>query len=115
MRETGNDHGRCNRPTVNEIGLVIVDQNFKKRDIVLRSRDEYLREITENHRLFDTLEYHLLFIREKDGYSINLLLCTYATEFDTYKITSASSFYANRLVSRERENNRLLRFRFFLR
>lgn len=48
--------GRFNAPTVHEVTLVMVGQQFEHRDIVLQSRDNTLRSVSEIHRSYDALQ-----------------------------------------------------------
>ena len=72
-RKPANQHrGRYNAPSTSEVALVIVGQDFEKRDIILQSRDTKLVRINETHRAYDALQYPLMFCRGEDGYSIKL-------------------------------------------
>jgi hypothetical protein len=54
-RKPDNAHrGRYNALTKSEVSLVIVGQQFKKRDIVLQSHDNKLQQISELHRSYNT-------------------------------------------------------------
>jgi hypothetical protein len=64
--------GRFNRPTVNEVAVVIVGHTFEKRDVVEHSRANKLQRISEIHRSYDALQYPLLFCRGDDGCSISI-------------------------------------------
>ncbi|CAG9769704.1 unnamed protein product [Ceutorhynchus assimilis] len=47
--------GRYNAPTASEVGLVIVGQQFEKRDIIIHSHGNRLQRISELHRSYDAL------------------------------------------------------------
>lgn len=64
--------GRYNAPQVDEVAVLIVGQEFTKRDIVLRARDNTLKRVSEIHRSYDALQYPLIFSHGEDGYSINV-------------------------------------------
>lgn len=47
---------RYNAPTTSEVALVIVGQEFEKRDIIFHSRDTKLIRIGETHRAYDAFQ-----------------------------------------------------------
>lgn len=53
--------GRFNAPTANEVAVVLVDQHFDRRDIILESRSNSLQRISEIHRGYVALQYPLMF------------------------------------------------------
>ena len=106
--------GRFNAPAANEVALVIVGQQFERRDIVLQSHDNRLRRISEIHRSYDALQYPLLFCRGEDGYSINQYLRDPSTKLPLKQTISAASFYSYRIMVRQGEVNHLLLFRSLL-
>lgn len=64
-RPAGEQERRFNALTVDEVALVIVDNEFQSRgDIVLRQRDETLIRVSETHRLYDALQYPLIFCND---------------------------------------------------
>ncbi|KAL0852606.1 hypothetical protein ABMA27_016944 [Loxostege sticticalis] len=83
--------GRFNAPTANEVAVVLVDQHFDRRDIILESRSNSLQRISEIHRAYDTLQYPLI--------------CP------CKKTVSAVSFYSYRIMIREGEDNFLVKYR----
>ncbi|XP_076301721.1 uncharacterized protein LOC143219730 [Lasioglossum baleicum] len=103
--------GRFNVPTSNEVALVMVGQQFEKRDIILESHDNSLKRISEIHRSYDALQYPLLFCRGEDGYSISLPQRDPQTNQTLKKTVSAASFYSFRIMIREGEDNHLVYFR----
>ena len=103
--------GRFNAPTSNEVALVMVGQQFEKRDIILESHDNSLQRISEIHRSYDALQYPLLFCRGEDGYSISLPQRDPATKLTLKKTVSAASFYSFRIMIRQGETNHLVYFR----
>ncbi|XP_071578043.1 uncharacterized protein [Temnothorax nylanderi] len=103
--------GRFNAPIVNEVALVIVGQQFDKRDIVLQSHDNKLRRISEVHRSYDALQYPLMFCRGEDGYSIAIPQRDPQTKLQLKNLVSAASFYSYRIMIREGEVNHLVYFR----
>lgn len=68
-----NEHaGRFNAPTFNEVAIVMVGQEFERRDIIIRRRDASIHRIAETHRSYDALQYPLIFCRGEDGYHFNI-------------------------------------------
>lgn len=65
---------RFNAPTIDEVAIVIVGEQFESRDIVLHRRNEQLQRVSELHRSYDALQYPILFWRGDDGYHINMRL-----------------------------------------
>ncbi|XP_024871877.1 uncharacterized protein LOC112454611 [Temnothorax curvispinosus] len=95
----------------NKVALVIVGQQFDQRDIVLQSHDNKLRRISEIHRLYDALQYPLLFCRGEDGYSITIPQRDPQTKLPLKNLVSAASFYSYRIMIRKGEVNHLVYFR----
>lgn len=111
-RKTVNSHvGRYNSPVANEVALVMVGQEFEKRDIVLQSHDNRLKRISELHRAYDTLQYPLIFCHGEDGYHICINQCDPISRKPLKKTVSAANFYSFRLMIRTDEFNHLIYFR----
>ena len=53
---TGEHRGRYNAPSTSEVAVVVAGQQFDKRDIVLRSRNENLHKISELLRSYDSFD-----------------------------------------------------------
>lgn len=70
---------RFNAPTIDEVAIVIVGEQFESRDIILHRRNEQLQRVSELHRSYDALQYPLLFWKGDDGYHINMRLIDPAT------------------------------------
>ncbi|XP_073827769.1 uncharacterized protein [Musca autumnalis] len=105
---------RYNAPTCKEIAIVIEGQQFQKRDIVIRSRDNECHHINELHRSYDPLQYPLMFCRGEDGYSINIPLIDPVSKQPSSKYISAAAFYAYRLMLRNDQQNHILYYRSLL-
>ncbi|XP_063924679.1 uncharacterized protein LOC135138632 [Zophobas morio] len=111
-RKPANAHiGRYNAQTTSEVALVIVGQQFDKRDIVLQNHDNKLHRISELHRSYDALQYPLLFCYGEDGYSIDIPQYDPKTKTSLQKTISALNFYSYRIMVREEDENRLLYYR----
>ncbi|XP_067131955.1 uncharacterized protein [Centruroides vittatus] len=103
--------GRFNAPTANEVAVVLVDQHFDRRDIILESRSNSLQRISEIHPAYDALQYPLMFCWGDDGYSINIPQCDPTTKLPLKKTVSAVSFYSYRIMIRKGEDNFLVKYR----
>lgn len=75
----GEHPGRYNAPTVDEVAIIIVGEQFEKRDIVLCRRNKNLQRVSETHRFYDALQYPLLFCRGEEGYHLNIMQINPAT------------------------------------
>ncbi|GFY15681.1 hypothetical protein TNCV_1283271 [Trichonephila clavipes] len=79
------DENLKNVSPTKEVAVVIIGQEFKKRDIVLSCRGGTLMRITETHRACDVLQYLLMFFHGEDGYQINILKCHEMTKIPLSK------------------------------
>ena len=52
-------------PLANEVTVVIVGNEFDRRDIVLEKQNNQLQRVAETHRSYDALQYPSSFVREK--------------------------------------------------
>lgn len=68
----GEHERRYNAPTISEVGAIVVGDQANRRDIVLRRRNNTLQCVSETHRLYDALQYPLLYWQGQDGYDITL-------------------------------------------
>ena len=100
---------RFNAPLTDEVAVLIVGQQFNKRDIVLQKRNDQLQRVAETHRSYDALQYPLLFCRGEDGYNFELREVEPRTDLPTNKKVSAMDFYASRIMMRTNNFNHLLR------
>jgi len=50
-----------NGPLTNEVAVVIVGNEFDRRDIVLEKKNNQLQRVVETHRSYDALQYPLIF------------------------------------------------------
>lgn len=67
----GIHRGRLNAPTSStDIAVLIVDGETPRRDIVMELRGGGLQKINATHRLYDPLQYPLLFPRGEYGYDL---------------------------------------------
>ena len=63
---------RFNRPSSDEIGILMPNEPTDNRDIILHYRDGHLDRVSELHRAYDALQYPLLFPYGTEGYHIYL-------------------------------------------
>lgn len=68
----GQHSRRFNAPTISEVAIVIVGDQFESRDIVLHRRNNQLKRVSETHRSYDALQYPILFWQGEDGYHFNI-------------------------------------------
>ena len=61
----GEHERRLNAPFRNEVSILIVGHEFEKRYIILEKRSSGLIRIAETHRSYDSLQYPLIFGKEK--------------------------------------------------
>ncbi|KAI8430405.1 LOW QUALITY PROTEIN: hypothetical protein MSG28_000688 [Choristoneura fumiferana] len=96
--------GRYNAPATNEVAVVLMDQEYDRRDVMLRTRDDRLQRISETHRAYDSLQYPLMFCRGEDGYNFAIHHVDPQPGAPYYtRITSALQFYSYRLQLRQDE------------
>ena len=107
----GEHERRYNEPIANEIAIVMVGENCKSRDIVLHRRNSSLLRISETHRLYDPLQYPLIFWNGQDSYHFDYLLINPETGFTTTKKVSALNFYRYMLMARSNNDNYVLKWR----
>ena len=69
---TGERRRRFNAPTLEEVAIVMVSNDFGTRDIVLQKRNNTLQAVAETHRSYDALQYPLIFWQGEDGYHFQI-------------------------------------------
>ncbi|XP_046868458.1 uncharacterized protein LOC124460904 isoform X2 [Drosophila willistoni] len=63
---------RFNAPVVDDVAGIMVGDHTATRQIVIGRRNNSLQSIPDTHRLYDALQYPLIFWKGQDGYCINL-------------------------------------------
>lgn len=113
-RPAGEHERRFNAPQINEVAVVIVDNEYNQRDIVVQRRAEGLQRISETHRSYDALQYPLILWQGEDGYYFNIPQVKPSTgqEVQNKKVT-AKEYYSYRIVLKENEYNHILNCRTF--
>ncbi|GFY30144.1 helitron_like_N domain-containing protein, partial [Trichonephila clavipes] len=71
-RPVGQHERQFNAPTIDEVAIVIVGEEFESRDIILHRRSGDIQRVSETHRSYDGLQYPILFWRGDDGYHFNI-------------------------------------------
>ncbi|XP_066428603.1 uncharacterized protein [Eleutherodactylus coqui] len=107
----GQHERQYNAPTINEVAIVIVGEEFNLHDIVLHRRDGHLHRVSETHRSYDALQYPILFWQGEDGYHFNIQMRNAQTHEETNKKVSAMNYYSHRLMIRENPDNHILKCR----
>lgn len=68
----GQHQRRYNAPTIDEVAIVIVGEQFEARDIIIHRRNDTLQRVSETHRSYDALQYPIIFWQGEDGYHFTL-------------------------------------------
>lgn len=85
---TGEHVRRFNAPTVNDVAAIIVGDPTKSRDIVVQRRSNIMHRVNETHRLYDALQYPIIYWQGQDGYDITLKMVDPITSKMVDPITS---------------------------
>ena len=102
---------RYNAPTIDEVAIVIVGDQFLPRDIILQKRNAQLVRIAETHRCYDALQYPIIFWDGADGYRSNNKSIDPSTNKQTDKKCSAMNYHSYRLMIRPNDKNYILKCR----
>lgn len=113
---------RFNAPTMDDVAINIVGDEFHPRDIVIQRRNEQLERVSETHRSYDALEYPIINWQGEDGYLFHikenyfeeenfLILDQIFLDRETTKKVSCMNFYGYRLMVRENQVNTILKCR----
>ncbi|RVE42412.1 hypothetical protein evm_012949 [Chilo suppressalis] len=70
-----------------------------------------MHRVNETHRLYDALQYPIIYWQGQDGYDITLKMVDPITGVSTNKNLSAMNYYAYRMMIRTHEENIILRCR----
>jgi PIF1-like helicase/Helitron helicase-like domain at N-terminus len=107
----GQHERKFNAPTIEEVAIVIVGEEFHSRDVILYRRNGNLERVSETHRSYDALQYPILFWQGEDGYHFNISMKNPTTNLDINKKVSAMNYYAYRMMIRENADNHILKCR----
>ncbi|CAF4020810.1 unnamed protein product [Rotaria magnacalcarata] len=112
MKSAGEHARRFNEPVTNEVVVVIVGNDFEKRDILLEKKNGRLERVSETHGSYDALQYPLIFWKNEDDYHFFIEQTDPTTGMAvTSKKVSAMSFYAYRIIVRTAAVNHILQCR----
>ncbi|GFY19501.1 helitron_like_N domain-containing protein [Trichonephila clavipes] len=101
----GQHERQFNAPTIDEVAIVIVGEEFESRDIILHRRSGDIQRVSETHRSYDGLQYRF------DGYHFNIKMINPQTGEGTNKKVSAMNYYSYRLMIRQNAENHILKCR----
>lgn len=65
----GQHERQYNTPTINEVTIVIIGEEFNSYDIVLHRMDGYVQQVSETRPSYDKLQYPILFKQGEYGLS----------------------------------------------
>ncbi len=104
--------GRFSDPVTNEVAVVIVGNQYDRRDILLEKKNSQLQRVSETNRAYDALQYHLIFWEGEDGYHFLIMQANPRTGMpvDGEKVSSMD-FYAHRIMVRDANVHHILRCR----
>jgi hypothetical protein len=105
----GEHERRYNAPSADEVAVVLVGNEYDKRDIILHKQNNKLDRISETHRSYDALQYPIIFWQGEDGYNF----CIHKRNPETGEIcetkkVSSREFYAYRIMVRDKDSNHIL-------
>jgi len=106
---SGEHERRFNAPTETEVAIVIINNEYTRRDIVLQRRNQRLQRIDEIHPSYDALQYPIIFWRGNDSYHIGLKQIDPSTGRATDKRVSPMDYYSHQLMIREDGQNFVLK------
>ncbi|XP_055904662.1 uncharacterized protein LOC129940368 [Eupeodes corollae] len=72
---SGEHAGRFNATTADEVAIIMVGDPVDNRSIKITHRDNTVSKISDIHRLYDALQYPLIFWQGQDEYHINIKQC----------------------------------------
>ncbi|GFX59287.1 ATP-dependent DNA helicase [Trichonephila clavipes] len=110
-RPVGEHERQFNAPTIDEVAIVIVGEEFESRDIILHRRSGDIQRVSETHRSYDGLQYPILFWRGDDGYHFSIKMINPQTGEGTNKKVSVMNYYSYRLMIRQNAENHILKCR----
>ncbi|UYV61805.1 hypothetical protein LAZ67_1006674, partial [Cordylochernes scorpioides] len=84
-RPIGQHRRQFNAPTIDEVAIVIVGEEFNSRDIILHRRNGGVQKVSETHRSYDALQYPILVWQGEDGYHFNINMRNPTTNVDINK------------------------------
>ncbi|UYV64474.1 hypothetical protein LAZ67_3000868, partial [Cordylochernes scorpioides] len=101
---------RYNAPTANEVAVVLADNQFGLRDIVLHQRDNLQQHVSDTHRFYDALQYPLIFWKGQEGYSFHIPQIDPNTRQPLSSKVSSMDFYGYFIMVRRNSPNVIVQF-----
>ncbi|XP_067647104.1 uncharacterized protein [Eurosta solidaginis] len=89
---TGEHVRRFNAPIVDDVAAIIVGDPTTSRDIVVQRRNNIVHRVNETTRLYDALQYPIIYWQRQDGYNITLKMIDPITGVSTNKNLSAMNY-----------------------
>ncbi|GBP71925.1 hypothetical protein EVAR_38258_1 [Eumeta japonica] len=99
-KPVGQNEIQFNAPTIEEVAIVLVGEEFESRDIILHRKSGDVQRVSESHRSYDGLQYPILFWRGEGGYHFNIKMRNPQTDEETNKKIGAMSFVSTDNSSR---------------
>ena len=103
----GEHERRFNAAVMSEVAILIVGQEFEKRDIIMEKRNNSLLRIRETYRTYDS-QYPLIFWEGQDGYTLQIPHPITGAHI-LGKIVSSMDFYAYHFMLRKDGYNTIQR------
>ncbi|GFY07987.1 helitron_like_N domain-containing protein [Trichonephila clavipes] len=100
-----------NAPSINEVAIVMIGDQFQPRDIVLHRRNDQVINVGETHRYYDALQYTIIFWDGTDGYHFNVKMVNPVNGAESNKKCSVMNFYVYRLMIWRNEDNYIMKYR----
>lgn len=98
-----------NAPTIDDVAIIIADNDFDRRVIILQKWSNQLQRIAETHRSYDALQYPLIFWQGEDVYHFELRQRDPKTgNALPGKKVSTNDIYAYRTMQRLEQENHIL-------
>lgn len=67
----GEHERRFNAPTTEEMAIVLIGSEYTSRDIIVSKRSNELQRISETHRMYDALQYPIIFWKGQSSYDFS--------------------------------------------
>ena len=109
--QNGKDVRRYNAPTIDEVAIVMVRNQFQPRDIILHLRNDQLINGAETRRCCDAIQYPLIFWDGADGYHFSVKIINPLNSVEINQTCTTMYFYAYRLMIRRNKDNCVLKCR----
>lgn len=88
----GEHERRFNAPIEGDVAIVMIGTEFEKRSIIIKKRNSDVIHISETHRMYDGLQYPIIFWNGQDGYHFKIMQCNPVTGEPSNKKVSCLLF-----------------------